>query len=103
MQDGALEDLPAQVAAAQADQQPRSILRQADGLVAQLAATMPPGGLLLVVSGQGDTALCRALQGDGCRQKEVAQARQAAAKACQPVQALALRAQQGVCMVALSG
>ena len=91
------------MAAAQEDPQPRRILQQVDRLLMQLVAALPPGALLLVLSGQGDTALCRTLQGEGSRHKEEAAARQAAAKASRPVHALVQRAQQGVCLVALSG
>ena len=68
MQDGAL-NLGQAVAAAQRDPEPRRILQQADQRLAQLAAALPAGALLLVVSGQGNTALCRALHGEGSKRK----------------------------------
>lgn len=102
---GGAEDLTAAVAAAHSDARARSLLKQADMLLEQLAKALPAGSLLLVLSGQGNTPLCRAAQGEGRFRGERAGAaeQRAAAKASAPVQALAERAQRGVCLLAWPG
>lgn len=93
------------MAAAHSDARAHSLLKQVDELLSQLAAALPTGSLLLVLSGQGNTPLCRALQGEGRFKDERAAAaeQRAAAKASAPVQALAERAQRGVCLLAWPG
>ena len=99
-------NLAAAVAAAQQDGEAKRLLQQADGLLARLAAGLPPNTLLLVLSGQGNTALSRVLRGEGSRRKDGVEGqnrRREAAKASVPVQRLAQRAQQGALLVAWRG
>jgi hypothetical protein len=94
------------VGAAAEDAAVRGILQRADDQLAELVAALPPGGLLMLLSGQGNTPLCRVLNGDGPRRKEGAQsghAWHAAALASRAAQDLQQRAGQGVCLVFLAG
>ena len=93
------------VAAAAQHPQALRLLQQAAGLLEQLVAALPANSLLLVLSGQGNTALCRALHGEGGRRKEegvaAQNARNTAARSSPAVRGLVERAQKGVCLAAI--
>lgn len=76
-----------------------------DARVAALHAALPPGSLLLACSGQGNTALLRALQGEigerWIRTKEERQALKAAIRASPAVRALTDHVAQGVLLQAV--
>jgi hypothetical protein len=94
--------LEATLTAAEQDPEPAKILARADELLARLRGALQEGALLLVLSGQGDTPLCRALHGEGSHRKERGpEAQQLAARRAQAsreVRELAQRAQQGTCL-----
>lgn len=97
--------MAAAVAAADTDPECRRLLATADALLAPLAAALPPACLLLVLSGQGNTALTRALHGECLERKEreragLLQAWRDAANASPHVKALVQRAKAGVALLA---
>ena len=96
--------MAAVVAAAERDAEVLRLLSTADALLAQLAAGLPPSSLLLVLSGQGNTALWRALHGECLERKErersgMLQAWRDAANGSQEVQRKGERARAGVALL----
>jgi hypothetical protein len=71
--------------------------------VRELRGWLPPGGVMVVVSGSGDTPRCRALLGDSAERKEESfearNARRAVASEHARFKALAERARRGVVLV----
>jgi hypothetical protein len=103
----ATPNLAAAVGAAAQHPQTLHLVQQAAELLEQLVAALPANSLLLVLSGQGNTALCRALHGEGGRRKEggfaAQNVRHTAARGSPAVQGLVERAQRGVCLAAIGG
>lgn len=62
--------MAALVASTERDSELGRLLSAADQLLAGMAAALPPSSLLLVLSGQGNTALWRVLHGECLDKKE---------------------------------